>query len=73
MERNLFLIWRIKVISLRYLRWDPEPGDSPYLSSGLWTGSLGCIHMHMGFVPHPEGQWLMITQSPIAVAGWQGR
>ncbi|CAB0010811.1 unnamed protein product [Nesidiocoris tenuis] len=25
-----FLIWRIEVISLGYLRWDQEPGDSPY-------------------------------------------
>ncbi|CAB0004916.1 unnamed protein product [Nesidiocoris tenuis] len=41
-ERNLFLIWRIEVVSLGYLRWDQEPGDSPYRSSGFWTG---CIHI----------------------------
>ncbi|CAB0015960.1 unnamed protein product [Nesidiocoris tenuis] len=39
-ERNLFLIRRIEVVSLGYLRWDQEPGDSPYRSSGFWTGSL---------------------------------
>ncbi|CAB0008162.1 unnamed protein product, partial [Nesidiocoris tenuis] len=53
-ERNLFLIWRIDAVSLCYLRWDQEPGDSPCQSSGFWTGSLGCIHMF--FVPYPQGQ-----------------
>ncbi|CAA9994574.1 unnamed protein product, partial [Nesidiocoris tenuis] len=36
-EQNLFLIWRIEVVSLGYLRWDQEPGESPYRSSGFWT------------------------------------
>ncbi|CAA9999966.1 unnamed protein product, partial [Nesidiocoris tenuis] len=40
-ERNLFLIWRIEAVSPRYFRWDREPGDSPYLSFGFRTGSLG--------------------------------
>ncbi|CAB0009808.1 unnamed protein product [Nesidiocoris tenuis] len=63
-KRNLFLIWRIVIDSLGYLRWDKEPGDFPYRSSGFWTGSLGCISMHMGLVPYPQGQGLEITHPP---------
>ncbi|CAB0017311.1 unnamed protein product, partial [Nesidiocoris tenuis] len=43
-ERNLFSIWGIKV-SLRNFGWDQAPGSSPYRSSGIWTGYLGCINM----------------------------
>ncbi|CAA9998114.1 unnamed protein product [Nesidiocoris tenuis] len=60
----VFIIWRIEVVSLRHLRWDQKPGASSYHSSGFWTGSSDCIHMHMGFVPYPQGQELVITHPP---------
>ncbi|CAA9993738.1 unnamed protein product [Nesidiocoris tenuis] len=47
-----------EVVSLRYLWWDQKPGASP---DRFWTGSLGCIRMHMGFVPYPQGHGLLIT------------
>ncbi|CAB0017566.1 unnamed protein product, partial [Nesidiocoris tenuis] len=45
---------------------DQEPGASPCRSFGFRTGSLGCIHMHMGFLPYPQGQGLVIAHPPRA-------
>ncbi|CAB0008275.1 unnamed protein product [Nesidiocoris tenuis] len=30
-------------------------GSLPIPIIGFWTGSLGCIHQHVGFVPYPQG------------------
>ncbi|CAB0009013.1 unnamed protein product, partial [Nesidiocoris tenuis] len=49
------LLQRMEVVSIRYARWIRNQAP-PYRSSRFRTGSLGCIHMDMGFVPYPQGQ-----------------
>ncbi|CAB0010407.1 unnamed protein product, partial [Nesidiocoris tenuis] len=63
-ERNLFLIWRIKVVILGYLRWDQEPGDNPRNRSKIWLSGMGSL-----LVPDPTTIASSLMLRPIDCTG----